>query len=134
MTPGPTRSRETRLNDEQNQSRNPGDLRKKNSKHGCLAQYVLHPGKWPAEIQWQRAICKIRRNQARSGESGQKKSKNSLHAHQIEKELVVDRDQLTRHSQFLQKARTMRQVDYQQASKRIEETDHKQSRQKLRAK
>ena len=55
-----------------------------------LAQHILGPEKRTAEIQRQRAVGEIGRNQSRPGKGGQKKRKCALHGHEIEKELVVD--------------------------------------------
>ena len=104
IRPGPTRPCKASLHGKQNQSRHPGDLRKQNCQHRRLAQHVLGSRKRTAEIQRQRPIGKIGRDQSRPGEGRQQKRKHSLHTHEIEEELVVDREHARRYAQLLQES------------------------------
>src|SRR5436305_15209990 len=101
MAPRPTPPRETRLYGEQNQSRDPCDLRKQNRQHRRLAQHILSARKRTAKVQRQRAIGEVGRNQTRTREGGQEKRKHALHSHEIKKERIVDGEYSLGHADLL---------------------------------
>ena len=123
------------LQDEQQQPRNPGHQRHQNHQHRHLAEHVLDARKRPRQVQRERVVGEIGRDQAGTDERRQKQRQHALPAQQRHEEHHVDGDQPVGalHTQQAQRAGVVLHVDDQRADQRIDVAGQEEDVEEARA-